>query len=352
MPQIVQPPPSRFGQKVLIIGLILVLGISVLMNLGLLAALGGGADHNRVKPYHATLIEGEGPEQILIVDVHGEISDHRGGSFLGESMSMAERVKSQLRQAERDEHIRAVILSVNSPGGGVTASDDLRHSVQRLQKAGKKVVVHMGDLCASGGYYLVAPADVLIASPTTITGSIGVILPLVDAHELLEKKLGIAYTPVKSGPFKDMTSMARHLRAEERALLQDLVDEMHNRFVDIVAEGRQGHGRFKDTTPEATRAAVRILADGRVYTAQAALENGMVDELGYLDDAITRAKAVSGLSQASVVRYRREQGLFGMLGADNSGININAGTQLGIDGATIDRVMSPALEYRWYPALP
>ena len=299
--------------------------------------------------YSEKLVEGSGEDKVVIIDVEGIISSMRDGMLFGGRTSMCERITQQLRQAAGDSSVKAVILAVNSPGGTVTASDVICNEVRKVQAAGKKVVVHMGDLCASGGYYVSAPAEWIVASPTTITGSIGVILNTIDASELLVQKLGIREAPVKSGRYKDMGSFSRPMTDEERAILQGMIDSAYDRFVDIVANGRNGHANFSGPV-EQTRAAVRKLADGRIYSAQQAAGNGLADALGYLEDAIAKAKALAGLSSAKVVRYVRPETLADLLGAGaESKLNINTGVQVELnkllDGAT------PRLEYRWRPGI-
>lgn len=347
-------PEPRRGRPFsfwLAIILFLLLGFSMLMNLGLLALAGIGADGANAaglsKPFSESVIESGGDRRIVVIDVQGQISDERKDSIFGEGQSLVDRVSAQLRQVRDDAKVCAVVLAVDSPGGGVTASDVLHDEVLRTKKAGKKVVVHMGDLCASGGYYLSAPADHIIASPTSITGSIGVIMVPIDAHKLVEDKLGLAINPIKSGKYKDMMSPLRSLRDDERALLQGMVDRMYDRFVDIVTDGRQGHGPF-GVDRDAVEQAVRALADGRIYTGDQAVDNGLADAVGYLHDAIASAKELSGVGNATVVRYRRERGLFGLMEASAKGINVNAGVQ--VDAAGLTAALTPRLEYRWSPS--
>ncbi len=208
-----------------------------------------------------------------------------------------------LRRANDDPHIKAVVLRVNSPGGGVVASDEIYEQVKAMTKP---VVVSMGTLAASGGYYISAPADEIWANRHTLTGSIGVIIQFVNIEGFMEK-YGIGATTIKSGVNKDTGSMYRTPTADEIAIWQGIVDEAYGVFVQIVADGR---GLDEDT--------VRTLADGRVYTGQQALDLHLVDHLGNLKDATNRAGELGGLgTNPNVIEYGNPRpllpGLFGAL---------------------------------------
>jgi protease-4 len=203
-------------------------------------------------------------------------------------------VREELEKATEDERVRAVVLRINSPGGTITASDILHHELTRF-KARRKipVVAAILDVGASGGYYVALAADRIVAHPTTVTGSIGVLMLTVDARGLMEK-LGVSASYITTGPFKDAGSPLRALRPEERALFQSLIDQFHGRFVSLVAQARH-----------LDEARVRAVADGRVYTATEALSHGLVDRIGYLEDAIELAREAAGLEEARVVAYHR-----------------------------------------------
>ena len=187
-----------------------------------------------------------------------------------------------------------MVLRINSPGGTVTASDILYHEITRFKERRKvPVVASILDVGASGGYYVALAADRIFAHPTTVTGSIGVLMLTVNASGLLEK-VGVSASYVTSGPFKDMGSPFRALRPEERALFQDLIDGFYGRFVSIVARSRK-----------LDEARVRSFADGRVYAAGEALSLGLIDQIGYLEDAIAAARGAAGLTEARVVTYHR-----------------------------------------------
>jgi protease-4 len=234
------------------------------------------------------------PGTVALITVEGPITS--GATDLTGGAS-SRRIAAYLERAKKDPTVKAIVLRVDSPGGGVTASDEIRNAVLKARARGKVVVVSMGSIAASGGYYLAAPADRIVANPTSLTGSIGVITVIPNLVGLLEK-LGVAPETFKSGPFKDSSSGLRPLNAEDRRLWQALVDELYERFVTVVAEGR-------GLDP----ATVRALADGRVFSGRQALALKLVDELGDLPEAIALAGRLSGLGDdPAVVRYQ-ERGL-------------------------------------------
>lgn len=276
-------------------------GLLALVVFGLLAARGAGVAGvmpDAKAPYHEMVVKGRGPNKILMLPVHGLITNEPTKRYLHRGRSMVDSFKAMLDQAEKDDKIKAVLIEVDSPGGGITASDILcKRLVDFKKKSKAKVVVMMQDVAASGGYYISAPADRILAHPTTITGSIGVIMPYVSLADLIQR-WGIKPDHVKSGKMKDMGSLLRDMEPEERQILQGIIDEMHDRFVTTVATHR---GMPKEKVAE--------LADGRVYTGEMAKKVGLVDEVGYLDDAIQSAMKLAGIQEAKIIRYRREMGL-------------------------------------------
>jgi protease-4 len=203
-------------------------------------------------------------------------------------------VREELAKAEKDDHVRALIVRINSPGGTITASDILYHELQAFKTRRKvPVIAVIMDVGASGGYYAALAADTIVVNPTTITGSIGVVMITVNAQGLLEK-IGVAPLAFKSGPMKDAGSPFRSLTEPERAVFQGIIDDMYGRFVGLIVQSRR--------MPEER---VRGLADGRVYTADQALRLGLVDRIGYLEDVVALAKERAGLDQAKVVMYHR-----------------------------------------------
>jgi protease-4 len=212
------------------------------------------------------------------------------------SSDLAERTVRQLAKYGEDPTIKALVLRIDSPGGGVASSQEIYLTVKHLRDEGKLVVASLGSLAASGGYYIACAAERVFAHPGTITGSIGVIVQLANAEELLHK-IGISSTAITSGPFKDSGTPMRSLRPEERQAFQALVDDVHQQFVEAVAQGRNL------PVPE-----VLPIADGRIYTGRQAKELRLIDELGTLQDAIAFASASLGIvGKPHVVEEKRER---------------------------------------------
>jgi protease-4 len=204
------------------------------------------------------------------------------------------RVREELQKAEEDKHVRALIVRINSPGGTITASDVLYHELLTFKNRKKvPVIAAIMDVGASGGYYAALAADTIVANPTTITGSIGVVMVTVNAQGLLEK-IGVAPLAIKSGPMKDAGSPFRSMTEPERAVFQGIIDDMYGRFLSLIVQSRK--------LPEDR---VRGAADGRVYTAEQALRLGLVDRIGYLEDVVSLAKEKAGVSEARVIMYHR-----------------------------------------------
>lgn len=229
-----------------------------------------------------------GAGRVGLVRVEGVLVAGAGGQFAGMTAS-AEEVAAQLDRARRDPNLRAVVLRINSPGGSAAAAQEITRAIERLRGAGKPVVASLGDTAASGGYWIAAAADRIVANPASLTGSIGVIIETANLAELY-RKLGIGVDTVKSGPYKDMGSPARPLAPEERAIFQSMVNDVYQQFLDVVCAGRH-----------MDRERVRGLADGRVFTGRQALEVGLVDQLGDLHEAIRWAAKAAGVPEEPVV---------------------------------------------------
>jgi protease IV len=199
------------------------------------------------------------------------------------SSDLSERTVRQLTKYRDDASIKAIILRIESPGGGVASSQEIHEEVSRVRSGGKLVVASLGSVAASGGYYVACTADRIFANAGTLTGSIGVIVQLANAEELL-RKVGVASTVITSGPFKDSGNPTRTLRPEERQVFQALVDDVYQQFVEAVAQGRN-----------LPLDEVRQAADGRIYTGRQARDLRLVDELGSMQDAITYAASTLGI---------------------------------------------------------
>ena len=240
-------------------------------------------------------------------------------------------IMRELEKAAADPSVKAIILRVDSPGGTVTGSAQIHEAILALEKP---VVASMGAAAASGGYYVSAPADHIIARPDTTTGSIGVIYTLFNAEELMDE-LGIEVTTLTSGPNKDIGSIWDEATPEQREILETLVDESYDQFVEIVADGR----------PDLSVEEVRELADGRIYSGRQALDRGLVDELGNLDDAIAKAAELGGISgEPRIVEYQRIPDLSALLGGFSGRLTQSESDRL-IE--IIETFTTPSLQYRY-----
>ncbi|OGL12550.1 MAG: hypothetical protein A3J45_06350 [Candidatus Rokubacteria bacterium RIFCSPHIGHO2_02_FULL_69_13] len=250
----------------------------------------------RIQPLREQTVEGTGAGKVLLMDLSGVISEEPLVSLGAQAprVSLLARVREELKKAEDDDRIQALVVRINSPGGTATASDILYRELSTF-KARKKipVVAAIMDVGASGGYYVALAADTIVAHPTTVTGSIGVVMLTLNAEGLLQK-VGIAPLAIKSGAKKDMGSPFRGLSDEERQIFQGVIDDLYGRFVSLIAKERR--------MPEDK---VRAFADGRIYTARQAKELGLVDRVGYLEEAVEAAKQAARLSEARVVMYHR-----------------------------------------------
>jgi protease-4 len=250
-----------------------------------------------IEPLEEQVISGSGRNRILMIDLTGEIIDQDTSSLLGFTTeeSMISLLREQLKMAEDNKNIKAVLLRINSPGGSVTASDILYQQLHTFRQESKiPIYAMMMDVAASGGYYVSMAADKIYAHPTTITGSIGVIMFNLSLEGLM-KKVGVKSKIVKSGKNKDIGSFLKDFSPEEKKILQDIIDDLYNRFVEVIETGR----------PELTKAQILNAADGRVYTAKQAKELGLIDGISYLPDLIDQIKSDLNLEKAKVVFFKR-----------------------------------------------
>lgn len=218
-----------------------------------------------------------------------------------------EKIVEELNDYADDSSIKAMVIRVDSPGGGVVASQEVHNAVRNAKKSGKKVVISMGAVAASGGYYLAAPADKIVANPGTLTGSIGVIMEFATIEKLLEK-IGVKGTVIKAGEYKDIGSPFRDMTEQERKLLQGVMDDVHAQFIQAVAEGRG--------LPLAN---VQAIADGRIFTGRQALDLKLVDQLGDLEDSIQLAATLAGIKgKPRVVKRERKIPFFEILKEESS----------------------------------
>ncbi len=291
-------------------------------------------------PLQEFTLQGKGKGKILVIPIKGEISGSTSKGLIFTKPSMIQEVVSQLKQAEKDKAIKAIILKIDSPGGTVTASDILYHEIIAFKKrTGVKLVAAMMDVAASGGYYIALPADFIMAHPTTITGSIGVIFMQPKVNSLM-KKIGVGLDINKSGKNKDMGSPFRNTTDEERKLFQDLTDELGKRFINLVSINRKLE---KNQLAE--------ISTARIYLAPKALELGLIDKIGYLDDAISETKKLAGLSQdARIVIYRRTQ--YPNDNLYNTSVDRQGGQGLSLIDLNLPESISPlntGFYYIWMP---
>jgi protease-4 len=272
---------------------------------GVLALVAGGCFNGLLltpthvgKPVEETLVTPADScwcrDKVALIDVEGVLVNARSSGLLGDGENPVSLFRERLDVAATDKRVKAVVLRINSPGGGVTASDVMYQDLLRFkEETHLPVVACMMDVAASGGYYVAVAADRVYAHPTTVTGSIGVIMSLYNASGLM-KMVGVTSDPIKSGPNKDIGNPGRPMTPEERAILQGMVGNFYEQFVAVVAKGRA-----HCLSPEK----VRALADGRVYTGLEAKKLGLVDEVGYLEDALKAALDLACLKDARVVAY-------------------------------------------------
>jgi len=294
-----------------------------------------------VQPLRETTVMGKGKEKILIVEISGIISEEekRGIAGLSGEPDMVARIKEELKTAAKDKHVKAVILRINSPGGTVTASDMIYHEIEQFKKkTNNKVIACIMDLGASGGYYVAVSADRIVAHPTTVTGSIGVIMLNLSVEGLLQK-IGVKDTSIKTGEHKDMGSPLKTMTEEERKIFQGVLDNMYERFLSVIAENRRN----------LTQEKLKPLADGRIYTARQALEYGLIDQIGYLDEAITLAKEEAGLTTARVIIYHRPGAYKNNIYSQLSNSGFGTISLLNIDLKTFVRSGTPSFMYLWSP---
>jgi protease-4 len=321
----------------LIAALVLALGLSVSFNLIQLVTLIGSESGltKEVETLNETLVtkgQGDAPSKIVHLDLEGIISSMSANGFLEQALPSVDGIKRALDQAVTDQEVKAIVLRVNSPGGEVTASDIIYHAVKKAA-AKKPIVVYMDSVAASGGYYVACGATKVIASETTLTASIGVIMESMNYHELFGK-VGLGSQTFTSGAFKDTLSGARPMREDEKVYVQALVNEMYDRFLGIVSEARK-------LPKEVLR---NTVADGRVVTGRQALVAKLVDQIGYIEDAYALAKELGKAPEASVVKYHSAPTFLDALGVSAHHLHAPAKIELDLTGGAITK-LQPGMMY-------
>lgn len=248
--------------------------------------------------------------QAALVRIEGVIvsSGGDGGMFGGSSGASSFKVVKDLKKYAEDNSIAGILIRIDSPGGSAAASDEIWNAVIKAS-AVKPVVVSMGDVAASGGYYVASAADVIYANPSTLTGSIGVIFDMLEMSGLFEK-LGIKPNTIHAGEFKDIGSISRPMKDNERVMIQELLDQVHLQFIERVSEGR-----------EMDIEEVKKLATGMIYTGEQAKENGLVDEIGGFEDAFAKLEELTG-KELTLREPKMPTFWDFMMGAESGSVNL------------------------------
>lgn len=303
----------------------IVLALSILANIALFLMLIGlftvFAAGQRDVLDEAVIREGPRSAKIVVITLEGIIHSEQ-----------AKDIYEQLKTARQSRHVKGLIVRINSPGGTISGSDQIYNEIRRYRDEEKKpVVAFMQGVAASGGYYTSVACDKIIAEPTTITGSIGVIFGHFILQELLEQKLGIQPVIITSGPKKDWPSSFEPMTEEQRKYIEaKLISPAYERFVGVVADGR----------PMLSLDDVKRLADGSIYSAKEACDVQLVDEIGYLDEAIELVKSLAKIEKARVVEYRRPLSLANFLSARSHNI-------LSLDRDKLYELSTPQILYLW-----
>ena len=294
-------------------------------------------------PLRELTLQGNADQKVLVISISGIISTSPNQTFLRTMPSLVQETVAQLKKAEKDKNIKSVLIKVDSPGGTVTAGDMLYHEIMAYKKkTGAKIVVSMMGTAASGGYYVSLPADHIMAHPTTITGSVGVIVMQPDVSGLMDK-IGVAVRVTKSGDQKDMGSPFRAATPEEEKLLKGVTDDLAQRFLSLVQKHR---GLEEPVLSE--------VASAKVYLAGKAKKIGLIDSLGYLDDALEEARKIAGLPEnVKVIAYRRtkypDDNLYNNATSYHGGAGVSL-IDVGLPGKDA-AALSPGFYYLWTPAL-
>ena len=299
----------------------------------------GSRSEERLKEY---TLEGRGREKVLVIPVRGVLSDASERGLLANSPSIVEEIVAELRKGREDHNIKAVLLEINSPGGSTTASDILYHEIQRFKElTNAKVVAAFMDVAASGGYYIALPADLIVAHPTAVTGSIGVVMITPKVGGLMDK-IGVAVEVHKSGSEKDIGSPFRASTPEEQRILQELIAGLGARFLSLVAKHRG-----------VDKAALAGISTARIYGSEEALHLKLVDRIGYLGDALIDAKRLAGIrDDAKVIAYRRTK--YPDDNVYNPSTSWDPGAGLSLIDLRIHEILpilGPGFYYLWMPGM-
>jgi protease IV len=336
-PEPAPPRPARRGclWAILLLQGVVILGLLAVVLARGIADLAGGTSADRHGDWGVDEFpdmtevwsQGDGEAKVVAIPLNGFISLAEESGFFPPAPGSTPAALRAIRRATHDSDVRALILSIDSGGGGITASDVLFNALRDFKAADpdRRIVALFGDVAASGAYYTALAADRIVAHPTTLTGSIGVLIQSLNWREL-GAKIGLKGVTIKSGPDKDLLNPFGDLTESQRLMLQEIVDSLHDRFVTLVAESRG-----------LSEAEARSLADGRVMTAQKALAAGLIDTVGYWRDAVDAAAAL--LNEPSVRVYRYEE-RFSLSAFLRSALPWRP-------RALLERAAEPRIEYRW-----
>lgn len=339
---------------ILLLSAIVVSGLGGCGRASITFALGAADD----KLYETTVIDEGGEAKVALIDVRGLIVDDRKSGFLSSGSNPVDDLVASLEKAAKDPQVRAVVLRINSPGGGVAASETMYTELRRFREtSGKPVVAAMGEVAASGGYYIALAGDELMAQPSTITGSIGVIVPTINVSAGMNR-IGIVARSVKSGANKDLANPLEPIREDQYAVLQHMVDQFYAEFRGMVLSHRVPRGFDAARADE--------LLDGRVFTGSEAAALKLVDRTGGLREAFERARVLAKLEQARLVKYHgegeRPRSLYAQTSlsgvepphsSSSGGIEMNLVQINGVDGLLgLTSGMGARPYYLWAPSLP
>ena len=332
------PKKCRHGSFwIVIVALTVILGASLMINLTAVGMLTGSAQplldgrgEDEFPAFSETHSYGAGTTKVVRIWFSGILTRELDGGWLG-SVDPVEDCLRRIRAARQDDEVAAILFEVDSPGGEVTAADEIHRELTLFKesRADRRIVVLVHDLAASGGYYVSVPADRIIAQPTALIGSIGVILQTLNVQGLSEK-IGVTDTTIKSGKNKDLLNPFHAVDPEQIALLQESIDATFARFVDLVAEGRSL--KKKDVLP---------LADGRIFTADQALKLKLIDGIGYWDEAFDEMAGLLGVDDLYVVSYQAEKSFFEQL--------LGVRSPLPDLRAMFSAATAPRRQYLWKP---
>lgn len=238
-----------------------------------------------------------------VIEINGVIAEEAAAGLIGTGTANSLEIMKAIREAGDREDIKVVLVRINSPGGTSVASQEIGIELDKLRKKGKKVVVSMGEVCASGGYWIACSSDYIVANPGTLTGSIGVIMEFTNLEGLYEK-IGVDQNVIKSGDLKDIGSSYREMTEPERIILKDIIDDSYQQFLEQIRRGRKG---------KIEEERLLEIADGRIFTGETALQLGLVDSLGNYYDAIDKSKQIGNLHADCEVEVINSPGYWDLL---------------------------------------